>query len=74
VPTRTHWITTTTARMDGVLGTDVVCEDHGRIGWVRTSLANALIAAHVQTHHVLTKGGRNDHAVGPPTPEAEDAR
>lgn len=44
------------ARVDGVLGSDVQCRQHGRLGWVRTSLVAALIAGHVRSH-VIHHGG-----------------
>lgn len=50
------------ARVDGVLGTDVHCRQHGRLGWVRTSLVRAIIAEHVRSH-VAHHGG---YSIGGP--------
>jgi len=46
----------TTIRLDGVLGQELRCHDHGLVAWSRTSMMGDVIAAHVRRHHVVPDG------------------
>ena len=62
------WLYTRVARLDGVVGTEVICRQHGRVAWVRTSEVDGVVATHVRKKHVLTMSGLGSRTIGTPEP------
>lgn len=51
------------ARLGGVLGREITCDDHGLIAWCRAALVHPIIAMHVRETHTLDLGGSSSRAI-----------